>query len=232
MRNTRLRRPFHLPPFDGENGDGGGAGGGANQQPPPEKPDRFKDPDTGEEYAFPPETPIANMSDEQRAEYWRHKARKHEKEANRRSDYDQLKADAEKYRAAQREQLPPDQKAIAEAVEQAKQEALAEARRTFGTQLVTARFEALLAGSRTPEQVAALVAPLDLTKFLTDTGDVNTGMVEAFAQSVAPTGNGGSNNRWPDIGQGNRGGSRREAKGVAAGRDLYAAHHKKETLNS
>lgn len=222
MRSSLSRHPFLM--FTTDPGDGGGSGtGGA---PPADAGDagdgdKFTDPDTGETYAFPAKTAVKDMQPEQAVEYWRHKARKHETRASAVSDYDQQKADAEKWRQAQREQMPADQRAIEDAVREAREAALVEARTQTAAQLVTAELRAALASRLPADKIAGQVEYLDHTKFLTPTGEVDTDKVTNYASGITATGG-----TWPDMGQGNRGDASKTS-GVSAGKDLFADRHKK-----
>lgn len=174
----------------------------------------FTDPDTKETYNFPAGKPTADMTDAQRTEYWRHKARKHEGAAKSRDDYDAIKAERDRLKAAT--QTDAD-KAIEQARNDAKTATEAELTQKFAGRLVAAEFKAALAGKRKADEITDIVEALDLRKFLTANGDVDTDKVSQHAARLAPAGT-----TWPDTGQGNRG-SGSSAKGVAAGADLYAA---------
>jgi len=95
------RRTFGDLRMEGDPASDGGQGGD------------FVDPDTGEKFAFPPSTPQSDMTAEQRAEYWRHKSQKHEKRANARSDYDDLKAKAAELDQLRADQQTEQEKAVA-----------------------------------------------------------------------------------------------------------------------
>ncbi|MDR6861966.1 hypothetical protein [Phycicoccus sp. 3266] len=199
----------------GQGGNDGGAGGNGGQST-----DTFTDPDTGETYNFPTGKPTSEMTSEQREEYWRHKARKHEHASRNRADYDEIKAERDRLRAATQTDA---EKAVEKAREEARTAAEAELRGKFAGQLVAAEFKAALAGKRDAAGIQTLVDGLDLTKFLTDTGEVDTDKVTQYAAGLAPAGG----KEWPDTGQGNRG-DHKPAKGVSAGADLFAASRGKQ----
>jgi len=165
---------------------------------------------------FPESTPIAEMTAEQQAAYWKHQARKHEDAAKARKDYDEVVAERDRLKAATQTEA---EKAVEEAKAAARKEALLES----APKLVAAEFKAELKGKRTPEQITALLEPLDLKRFLTDTGEVDTDKVSQYAAGLGSAGS-----TWPDTGQGNRG-DRAPAKGVAAGADLFAESRAKKT---
>ena len=95
------------------------------------------------------------------------------------ADYDQIKtklAEVEEANASESE------KAIRAAKEEARQAALAEA----GPRLVAAEFRIALAGRRTADEVAKLIEDYDLTRYLTDTGEVDVKRVAEKAELLAP----------------------------------------------
>jgi len=182
----------------------------------------FTDPDTGEKYGFPANTPTAQMTAEQKAEYWRHKSRKHEARADAHKDYDQIKTELDELKAQH-------QTDAEKAVEQAKKDAAEAARRDvaaeFAPKLVQAKLEAALAASKVPaDKIKSHVEFLDHTKFLTDAGEVDTDKVTQYAAGLAPAGD-----QWPDTGQGNRGKGDAADKGVAAGAEMFAASRGKKS---
>lgn len=72
------------------------------------------------------------------------------------------------------------------AVAETKKATQAESDAKYRPLLVAAEFKAAAAGKIEPDRLAALVAPLDMSKFLTDKGDVDTAKVAAYVESVAP----------------------------------------------
>lgn len=184
----------------------------------------FKDPETGEEYAFPEKTPTAEMTDAQRTEYWRHKAQKHEKAAKARADYDTVKAERDRLAAeGKTDAEKAAEAAVKAAAETARTEAEAAARSKYAVQLVTAEFKAALAGKRESKDIQTIVDGLDTTKFLTDAGEVDTDKVANYAAGLAPVGK-----TWPDTGAGKRGKNATQ-KGVSAGAEMFAASRGKTT---
>jgi hypothetical protein len=164
---------------------------------------------------FPEGTPIAEMTAPQQAAYWKYQARKHEDTSKARADYDAVVAERDALKKATQTDA---EKAVDEAKVAARKEALLEA----APKLVAAEFKAELKGTRSPEQIAALLAPLDLTKFLTADGEVDTDKVSTYAAGLGSAGK-----EWPDTGQGNR--RTTAAKGVSAGADLFEQSRSKKT---
>lgn len=110
------------------------------------------------------------------AEKYKALSRKNEERAKSNAEkakgYDELKAS----------QMTEQEKAV----ESAKAEARAEAMRESAPRLVSAEFRAALAGRRTAEEVASLIEDFDLSKYLTDTGEVDVERVAKKADLLAP----------------------------------------------
>lgn len=126
------------------------------------------------------------------AEKWQALARKHE---------DRAKTNAEKakgYDELKKSQMTEQEKAVDEAKAQARTEAIRES----APRLVSAEFRAVSAGRLTPEQVAELIEDLDMTKYLTDSGEVDIERVTKKVDALAPKGDGKP--VFPDMGQGRR----------------------------
>lgn len=167
---------------------------------------------------FPASTPLAEMTADQREAYWKHQARKHEDRSKATADYDAIKAELATLKAAT-------QTDAEKAIEAAKTEAAAQAeervRKSLAPRLVAAEFRAACAGRISDERLAAILEPLDTTKFLAGDGEVDTDKVKAFVDGIAPASDG---KKWPDMGQGRR--QSQKATGVDAGRELFAARAK------
>lgn len=204
-----MRKPIHLryveDPPKNEGGNGGNEGGGGSGS------------GKEHEHGFPKDTPLAEMKVEEREAYWKYHARKHEGVANSRADYDQQKADAEKWRQAQRENLKPDERAL----EDAKAEARREERNKIAPRLVKAEFKAL--GKDVPEELlTAFLDDLNHEKYLGTDGEVDTEKVKARVAVLTPK-------QQQQQRRDNHQGFRRTdgATSVSAGRDMYASRNKK-----
>lgn len=169
----------------GSGGDGGGSGSGSGT-------------DSGKGY--PENTPLAEMTVEQREAYWKHKARKHEERANQRADYDEIKAKADQFDEFKRSQMSEQEQAVAKA----KDEGKSEARREAALDLVDAKIEAAAAGRISTEQLQGAVQFLDRSQFLDDDNKVDTDKVTAFVSSITPDTGAGGKGKGPDLGQGRR----------------------------
>lgn len=201
-----MRKPFYVRFAEGDEGGQGGGGNG-------------NDGGTGKvyEHGYPKETPVAEMSDKEQAAYWKFHARKHESTANARSDYDQLKADAEKWRQAQDDKKTPDQKAIDAAAEAAR----VEERNKVAPRLVRAEFKAQGVGVD-PDILAVFLEDLDPMKYLDKDGDVDTEKVKGRIEKLTPK---KQQQQRRDNHQGYR--KNDGVTGTAAGRDLFASRNKK-----
>ncbi|MGW8565664.1 hypothetical protein [Isoptericola sp. NPDC055881] len=204
-------------------GDGGGDAGqgdaGQGEAGDQGADGTFKDPDTGETYAFPEKTPVKDMTAEQQAEYWRHKARKHEGRAGKYADYDAIKKERDDLKA---KTLTAEEKAIEDAKTEAAAAAKTAAHAEVLPRLVTAEFKVAAAGRIPSDKLATILAPLDLTKFLTaDGGEVDTDKVQQYVDGLAPAGG-----KWPDMGQGHH--TTGKTSGVGAGRDLFNDRRQKK----
>jgi hypothetical protein len=73
------------------------------------------DPNQGPDLGFPKDTALEQMTVEQREAYWKYQARKHEKTAKARDNYDQLKADSEELARVRQESATDQEKALDEA---------------------------------------------------------------------------------------------------------------------
>ncbi|MCC5781384.1 hypothetical protein CRM73_00175 [Kocuria sp. CCUG 69068] len=158
--------------------------------------DKAKDADKG----FPADTPLAEMTVEQREAYWKDKARKHESTVRSRADYDDIKSKAEKWEEHERQSVPERERELQDAEKRGRDTAAQEAAAKYGPALVQATFQGLLAGSRKPEEIAEALDPLDLSKFLKDDLTVDTDKVKNYASRLA-----GGGKTWPDTGTGTGG---------------------------
>lgn len=136
---------------------------------------------------FPADTPVKDMTIEQQAAYWKHYARQHEERAKPFKDLtpetlQALREKADQHDALERELMSDKDKAIAEA----KDAATAETTAKFAEKLVKAEFKSAAAGRLDADRLNAILAPLDLTKFLDKSGDVDEEKVTAYVDSVAP----------------------------------------------
>ena len=162
------------------------------------------------------------MTTDQQLAYWRSMARKHEATVKSRSDYDQLKEQAAEATRLRQERETDTEKQIREAREQARTAAAAE----LAPRLVEARFAAAAAGRIAPDRLVVLTEDIDLTRYLTATGEVDLAKVEAKVAAWAPPGQPAGTPR-PDPTQGARNSS--AGSGTDVGREMFAARRKRPT---
>lgn len=161
--------------------------------------------------------PISQMTDAEKAVYFEKKATRYKTTLKDREDYDAVKAERDRLRAATQTDA---EKAVEAARTEEREKVTREVATTYQTRLVQAEIKAALAGKNVPaDQVKGHVDFIDPTKFLTDTGEVNTELVTQYAAGIAP------GQTWPDLGNGRRGTSG-TSKGVAAGAEMFSAGKK------
>jgi Spy/CpxP family protein refolding chaperone len=116
------------------------------------------------------------------------------------ADYDELKTKAARADALTLELGTEADKAAAKAREEAK----AEANGHWTPRVVRAEFKAAAKGVLTTEQLDALLEDVDLSKYVTDKGDVDEDKIDKKVKAFAPSGNGGGNGqtRHISLGQG------------------------------
>lgn len=164
--------------------------------------------------AFPANTPVAEMSAEQQAAYWRDKARKHEDRVKAFGDYT---PDAIAGLVQERDQLRTASQTDQEkAVEEAKEAGRAEVRTVLANERVKVALEKALNG-RIPDAGALL--DLDRSQFVNgdaaDTAAINAWVNEHSTESTS------SAKGLRDLGQGRERGTDAPNKGVNAGRELF-----------
>lgn len=182
-------------------------------------------PPANDDLGFPAETPVAEMTAEQQVAYWKHQARKHEKRAKDRSDYDEVKAELDQLK---QEQMTEAEKAVQEARKEG-EEAAAE---KWSTKMARAALSGALAGRGfQPDEIEDKLSYVDFTKFVDDNGEVDSDTVQRYLNDIAPQQD--DNGSWPDIGQGSRGDTRNKRTGgsVDAGRQLRRERQKQRNAS-
>lgn len=205
---------------DNHNNNEGGQPGGGGTPTPADIAAKATGP-KATDLGFPAETPLAEMTAEQQAAYWKHKARKHESRAKGAEDYDQIKAELDQLKA---ERMSESEKAI----EDAKKEARAEAASEFGPKMAGAVLRTALASRGIEaEEIESKLSYVDFAKFLDNNGDVDSDKVQGYLDDIAPQQRQG---QWIDMGQGRRDdtGGKRPGGSVEAGRDLRKNRHKQQ----
>lgn len=110
------------------------------------------------------------------ADKWKALARKHEGSAKANADAAKRLAEIEEANKSE----------VEKAVEAARKEGTSEALRSLAPRLVAAEFRIAAAGRLTTEQVAEFLEDLDLTRYLTDDGEVDTDRVAKKVEALAP----------------------------------------------
>lgn len=159
------------------------------------------------------------MTVEQQLAYWRHQARKHEKMAKDRSDYDDLKREAGEARRLRKERETETERAVREAAEKGRSDTLAE----VAPRLVLARFEVAAAGRIQPDRLAVLTEDVDLGRYVRADGTVDTDKVASRVDAWAPADTRGAGPR-PDTSQGSRG---TPTTGTDVGREMFEARRRR-----
>jgi hypothetical protein len=221
---------------NGGDGTSGGTNGGpgvppatppAPAAPPAPTPPAAGAPATVGPHGYVENTPLEQLPVEQREAYWKHYAKTH------RGERDELAAwkKANEARVAEYDALVAASRTDHErALETARTEAATAARTEGETSaaakyvgpLVLARFESVLAGKKTPAEVATIVGGLNVGAFLGSDGLPDTEKVAAYAATIAPTvvtpppNLGGGRTAPPNVG------------GTQAGVDAWHAAHPKK----
>lgn len=163
---------------------------------------------------FPESTPVAEMSHEHQAAYWKHHARKHEQRANAAptaEELAQLRADAAELATRRQSEMTETQRLQAEkeAAEQAAAQARADAESATRRALL---LEVASTKGLTPAQAERLQGS-------------TREELEADADALRSAFGGGDQSRRPPLGTGSDAGT--SAKTVSAGAARYAARHAK-----
>lgn len=193
--------------------------------PPAPTPPAPKPP---EDPGFPKDTPVAEMSDKQQAAYYKHQSRKHEERATEyRSAADgktaaEIKAERDELAKLRTEKLTDSEKAVEAAKEEGRQQAAKE----FAPKMAKLAFETALAHVD-EDRRKVIVENIDLSRVITDTGDIDADKVTTIANTLAPTGKDGST-RSHDFGAGRRT-PPAPGTGVSAGRSRYEERHGKKS---
>jgi hypothetical protein len=186
-------------------------------------------PDQSADTGFPANTPVAEMTLEQQVAYHKFQSRKHEERA---SEYRsaaggktaaEIKADLDAAAALKREKLTEQERAVEDAKREAREATASE----YGPKAVRTAFELALR-NLPDEERGEFIEELDLKKFLTDSGDVDTAKVLSRAEKIAPADKDKGGRPKFDFGGGSRGDTRTKT-GVAAGSALFDASRKKST---
>lgn len=182
---------------------------------------------------FPADTPLAEMTADQRENYWKFHSRKHEDTVRdlrtRYADYDALAAKAAEADRLRQQVETETEKALREATEKARQEAIAQLRPA----LVAAEFRAASAGRIDAERLATLTEDIDLSRYLKQDGSVDLDKVTAKVDAWAPPPPPADPNEPPAPRRGVRadpsqGATGNKATGTDLGREMFEARRKRQ----
>lgn len=171
---------------------------------PPKGPVEATDPETGIGLGFPAETRVDDMTDAQKAAYWRHQTKVQQKRVP--SNLEQLQADAaELARIRQSQQTPAEQQ-----IQKAREETALATRKEVSKESALTNLRILLhTRGKSETEIDGLVKYVNTESFLTQDGKVDTASVIAYADGIVPaTSAGGSRGGLP--GQGRFGSNTRE----------------------
>jgi hypothetical protein len=152
---------------DGGNGENGGGQGGS-----------------GDDLGFPANTRTEDMTPEQQVAYWKDKARKHERRASERADYDELKTAAEELAALKRSQQTDQERALEEAREAARREGENIGAQRYLKDAVLARFQKLT--GLDDDAATQAFDFVDVSRFVGDGGEINAEALKTFASTFGP----------------------------------------------
>lgn len=210
-RQVPIRIAFLDPPDPNSEENSGGSGGGAGGSGSDADQKAGQDAERG----FPASTPVADMTAEQQAAYWKFHARKHEDRVRELGDLSDLREKARKWDEHAAASASEQDKAVQAAV------AAATASQTAAHRAELAEFAlrgALGATQLTDEQRAAVLKPLDFAKFVGADGRPDENAIAAFVATVggaaAAPGGGHGGHRPPG-----KGGS------MTSGVDRYREQH-------
>lgn len=160
-------------------------------------------PSSSTEKGFPEGTPLAEMTDAQRAAYWQHYARKHEDtvKAFKGLTPQQLADIQTENEALKAEKLSADEKALKAARDEAAQQARAAADAEYLPQIRAAKVQSIASQIVTGDKLSAFMEIIDAAKFLGEDGQIDESKVMGYltamyGESTPPTGQ-----RWQNFGQ-------------------------------
>ncbi len=150
----------------------------------------------GEKFAFPTKTPVADMTPEQAAEYWRHQSKVQQKRgATPPADYAELQQAKKDLEELRRGQLDDHQREVEEAREQARREGENIGSEKYLADAVKAKFQLLT--QKTDEEVATAFAHVDPKSFTDANGEIVADKLQAFAEVFGTPGSSSTQQQDP-----------------------------------
>lgn len=151
---------------------------------------------------YPKGVQIKDMTPEQEAAWWKHHCRKNEnalKNSVSQKKFDELQAELDE---AKKQSLSADEREIESRIQAAREEARNETRAAYAPRLVREAIRATTAGRVSADQLNDHLEFVDLSKFLTPEGEVDTEKVNAYSAGLQPSRDDGPNGwRLPPTGQ-------------------------------
>lgn len=185
-RNGRARFPIMGGAPDGDDGGEGGADGGTDGGDSGDGGTGDGDAG-GKDLGYPQNTPVSQMTADQKAAYFEEKARKEESRRKGLSKAvggktaDQIAADLAELEQLRAGSLSDQQKAVKDAADAAR----AEERVKAGQRIAKATFEGAL-GHLKAEDRNEILDGVNLARYIDDDGEVDTEKVRAYAARIAP----------------------------------------------
>lgn len=220
-KHGRPRYPFIGAAEDDGNDDGGDSGGdGATD----DSGDDSGADGGSDDLGFPRDTPVSEMTAEQKAAYDAHKreqvrkAKREWKDATGDRTAAQVKADLAELAKLRTEKMTDGERAV--------ETAKAEGRREASLALAPQMFDVALSHVDADRR-AVLIDSIDLSKVIKEDGTIDTAKVTTLASTLAPTGKDQGGGNQYDLGGGRRNST--TSSGVSAGAEMYQSSRKQKT---
>lgn len=196
---------------DADDGDGDDDGDQDDEDDGDVKPPA----DPKDPHYFPPNTRVAEMSDKEASNYWRHQAKVQQKRAGRIPD--DVAADAQAYRDLQ-ESLRDEHEVEVDEAFQAGAEAATRTVLEGASQKIMR--SALIGRGMEKDDVDELMVGINPAAFINKKGDIDDDAILAFVDKIAPASETGRRDIGQGRGRGSTGGS-----SVQSGRARYRERH-------
>lgn len=143
------------------------------------------------EHGFPVNTSPKDMQPEHRANYWIWRSRENEKalkeyEGVTPEQIKEFKAEADRKAKEIEDAKPEQEKLISSAREEGLKAGRDEMQKKYAATLVSTKFEALSTGRATAEQLTALLEDLNISNYLTDSGEVDAERIKKRVDTLFP----------------------------------------------
>ncbi len=179
---------------------------------------------------FPANTPVAEMTAEQQAAYWKHQSRRHESRAKAFGDLSPERLAELREKAARQDELEHELSSEADKRERAAREAAqSEADARYRPMLAETAFRVAIGDRKTDDEITDFLADLNMARFITDEGKVDTAKVLARVEQFAPAkGDQQQQRKGPTVmAHGTGSGSGKSTLATLSGSELYDRLHPK-----